>query len=179
MTKILVRAAAVTLLATVALMAGGTSPASAAQLRVEQQVAGLLKHNPGAHRLDATSVEIADGVVVTVPAAGAKLTGKAAADIPLVCAVGWSCYWEHSFFHGERISFYTCNSRDLSKLYMSSGRPWNDQISSVGNNQQFSSVLLYNWVGRWDLKMMVPPRDSRIDLELAFLNDMIDQVDPC
>jgi hypothetical protein len=168
----------------VAAASPGPSAVAKAQSETQRKVNALLRYNPGSRQLDATSVAVADGVVVTVSTTASADTfdraeAVGAAAVPVVCAAGWVCMWQHTYFHGDRISFASCSRKDLSNYRMSNGSTWSDQISSFFNAQAFSTAVFYNWTGRWDLIMFADPGEARPDLDLAFTNDKIDMVDPC
>lgn len=152
----------------------------AATLAVQREVAGLLRANPGSRQLDATSIEVDPGVVITVPSPARSATRG----LPFICATGWLCLWQDEWYQGNRISFYFCNYFDLSQYHLSDGSPWNDRVTSVGNNQATSTALFWNWNSSkypetWDLLFAQRPRSGTADLETSGRDNIIDRVKPC
>jgi hypothetical protein len=124
--------------------AEGTSPAAAA----DRQVAEVLQANPGARRISDTSVLLAPGVVMTVPARGARQVTVSAASTS--CPYQYLCMWEHVWRAGARIAFYYCGYVDLYKYRLNSYEYWHNNVSSIWNNQSGGVVSWFydtNWGG--------------------------------
>lgn len=107
----------------------GPSPVGATQRRVDD----VLRVNPGARQVGATTVEFAPGVQMTVAAAGA-----AAADTS--CASGWLCLWQDAYRGGAKLAFFHCNTQWLGNYsyvdyHDGKTKSWRDTVSSIWNNQ--------------------------------------------
>lgn len=130
--------------------ASGVSPLT------EQKIHGLLKYNPGAKRIGPDSVELEKGVIVTVhPDSGSS--GVVPAVSPSLCSLrhgvsaGWLCLYQNSNFGGDEIDFTVCANRNLGDYRMADGRAWNDQISSIDNDQTSGvQSRFYNYDGSGD-----------------------------
>lgn len=149
--SIRLRAAAVvcaTMLSTLALISspahaeaqGTSSPAS-----VNRQVTEVLQANPGSRRISETSVLLAPGVIMTVPGAieasatmtvpsrdGRQATVSAASTS---CPSQYLCLWEHVWRGGARLAFYYCGYVDLYRYRLNQYTLWDDDVSSIWNNQ--------------------------------------------
>jgi hypothetical protein len=120
---------------------------AAAQVSVETRVQGLLRNNPGSHRVGPSSVEVTKGHVVTActpPQCSGPWDSK--------CAVYNLCLFQHADWGGYKHSFYYCGNYNLYNIRMDDGRTFNDQVSSVENAQIGSSAVsrLYDYRGSGD-----------------------------
>ena len=138
--------------ATADLAAGVTS---ATKAQIEKEVAGVLTHNPGSRRLNATSVLLKPGVVLTVPgptAPGAKISVSDANGAPVMLAASVSdcslqdlCVWTDPRRTGYRMSFYWCGDEEMSDYYWGSRGQYTfqDNISSIYDHQTGSPVSYF------------------------------------
>ncbi|GLY72740.1 hypothetical protein Airi01_010070 [Actinoallomurus iriomotensis] len=179
--------------------AATSAPHDTAGATVESQVAGLLKYNKGAKRIAADKVDLGQGAVVTVhpdsavsPAVSVSLCSFRHGD-----AVGWLCLYQNDNWGGENLDLTVCTNVNLSTKYMSNGRPWNDQISSIDNDQTSNvTSVFYNYDGsgdpnsssNWQVLLRLPAghylRDLSKDKSLSnppggYANDKIDIVHVC
>lgn len=156
-----------------------TPPASA---EVEERIAELLAANPEATRLDATSVELEPGAVLTIPD-----PGGAAAVVTSACLYYYLCMWENVYRGGERLALTDCGLYTLSRWNVRPGNDWRDDISSVWNNQTPGTVSsFYDWRGvgyRRVLSLSAGNYLQDMTRDAAIgggnLNDRIDQVYVC
>jgi len=188
-------AAAVTLGAGTAVTAAprsGAGPASApsaadrADLAAfNQQINYLMTAHPGAKRIDKYSVEVRDGVIVTVPAPAADRLAVTAN-----CAYYWLCMWSEYGLVGPRIAFTKCGLgvQNLSDYAYPHGGTWSDKVSSIMNNQTPNTwSTFYDWYsgGGWDYLLGLKAygylynlADDRAD-DGSRVNDRIDGVSVC
>lgn len=123
---------------------GSTVAQSAETAETARRVADVLRVNPNARQISATSVELAPGVEMTVAAAGA-----AAADSS--CPYQWLCMWQHVYRGGARLKFYNCKTEWLGNYSYVDARDgrtksWRDAISSIWNNQSGDALsAFYNY----------------------------------
>jgi hypothetical protein len=106
--------------------------------QVERQIKGILRHNPGSHRISSTEVEVGDGVVISV---ASDLKG---------CPKYWLCLSQYDNFGGQYINFTKCQDENLGNYSMSDGRRWNDKVSSIRNAQVGVQSRFYNYSGSGD-----------------------------
>ncbi|WP_371658049.1 peptidase inhibitor family I36 protein [Streptomyces sp. NBC_00280] len=112
-----------------------------ADARMEREIAGLLRHNEGAERVGKDRVRLEPGVEVTVPSSSRVAAGMSD------CRPGYACVWEHAGYNGARLDFYYYGSYQLSNYALSSGRSWQDQVSSFFNNQTGGAWMVgKNWL---------------------------------
>lgn len=121
--------------------AGPRSEARAAAARLDR----LVRHNPGARTLAPNAVRLADGVVLSFPAAGVAEDKCSYEDV---------CLFEHADFGGERLRFSLCMVYELRNYKLSDGRLWSTQVSSVINRLPAGS-----WAYLWH-KGGAPPAES-------------------
>jgi hypothetical protein len=109
---------------------------------LESKISGILLHNPGSHRISPDSVQVGDGVVISVGVQPNALQG---------CATFWICLNQNKDFGGELLRFEACRDENLGNYHMSNGTRWNDQVSSI-RNAQSSGVQsrFYNYDGSGD-----------------------------
>jgi hypothetical protein len=120
---------------------------------METKISGILLHNPGSHRISPSSVQVADGVVISVGAQPDALQG---------CATFYICLSQNRDFGGEQIRFQACRNENLGNYRMSNGTPWNDQVSSIRNAQSSGiQSRLYNYQLQ---QLAVRPRPERRQL---------------
>lgn len=158
------------------------SEGPSASPEVEQRIAELLAANPEATRLDATSVELEPGAVLTVPD-----PGGAAAVVTSACSYYYLCMWEHVYRGGERLALTECGLYTLTRWNVRPGNDWRDDISSIWNNQTPGTVSsFYDWSGIAyrrikDLSAGNYLQDLTRDAAIGGgnLNDRIDQVYVC
>src|SRR5687767_14749504 len=84
------------------------SSAHTADARMEQEIAGLLRHNEGAERVGKDRVRLEPGVEMTVPSSTRAAAGMSD------CRPGYACVWEHADYNGARLDFYYYGSYQLS-----------------------------------------------------------------
>jgi hypothetical protein len=120
-------------LTAVALSAGllaATAGAAAAQpaATVQDQVAALLRVNPGSHQVNANTIEVKPGVQISVPSGS---VGVAADN----CPYEWLCLYQHGGYNGAMIKFWNCRNEELRNYRLPDGRDWQDKASAYVNNQ--------------------------------------------
>jgi hypothetical protein len=114
--------------------------------KVERDVEAVLRLNRGSHRIAVNAVEVKPGVVIRMYPTGVH------PNIPWYgCSYTLLCVWTNADQGGYEKDFYTCQNVNLGGLTMPNGRPWNDQISSIVNNQTPGTVShFYDYVGSGD-----------------------------
>ncbi|HEX6469748.1 MAG TPA: hypothetical protein VF069_11685 [Streptosporangiaceae bacterium] len=128
-----------------------SAPDRTAKNITERQVSGLLKYNPGAKRISTDSVQLAKGVVVTVQPRTASLVSVSLCSFRHGDSVGWLCMYQNSNWGGYNLDLYKCGNVNLANYHMGDGRPWNDQISSIDNDQTSGvQSRFYNYKGSGD-----------------------------
>lgn len=158
--KILITAAVV---AAATLTAGGTAQAAAPAGRTgdtaaSRLVAGMLRYNPGSKQVGPASVEVGPGVVMTYRPHADTVSRQASPAVSIsFCSaghgdpVGWLCLYQDKNWGGYEIDFYNCGNVNLGDYYMGDGKQWNDQISSIDNDQTSGVVsVFYNYTGSGD-----------------------------
>lgn len=127
--RLLSAVAALASIIAVGMFASPASAATASSRAVDRQVAQLVKLYPGAVRLDATSVRVKPGVIISVP------TDRTVRGNPNRCPYETLCLFEHGGFDGMMMQLYYCDFYDLTGMPTGDGRHWNEIISSYVNNQ--------------------------------------------
>jgi hypothetical protein len=162
------------------------SPALAADSNaVERQIGYLLGAHPGAKRIDTYSVEVRDGVLITVPAP------KSSGITPTAnCAYYWLCLWSEYGLVGPRIAFTKCGLgvQNIGNLAYPHGGTWSDKVSSIMNNQTPGTwSSFYDWYvgGGWDYLKSLRAygylynlANDRAD-DGSHMNDRIDGIHVC
>ncbi|MDN3029607.1 peptidase inhibitor family I36 protein [Streptomyces sp. S.PB5] len=126
----------------VAAPAPTASSVQAADVRLERQIAGLLRHNEGAERVGKDRVRLEPGVEMTVLASTRAAAGMSD------CREGYACVWQHDQYNGYRLDFYYYGTYDLGGYKMPDGTGWRDNITSFFNNQTGGAwMVAKDWVG--------------------------------
>ena len=156
-----------------------------ADTKVERDVQALLRLNPGSHRVASNAVEVTDGVILRLqprfPWYG--------------CSYTLLCVWSDADQGGYEKDFYKCQDVNIGNLKMPDGSPWNDQISSIVNNQEGKGGVsrFYDFTGQgsvddphnWFYLTAVAPGHRLQNLSLdtdidgRSINDRIDIVHVC
>jgi hypothetical protein len=129
-----------------------TSDQASARI-VNQQVAGLLKYNPGAKRIGTNAVQLEKGVIARVHPRS-KLVPNVSVSFCSAghgASVGWLCLYQNANWGGAELDFTVCANRNLGNYNMGNGVAWNDQVSSIDNDQTSSvQSRFYNYDGTGD-----------------------------
>lgn len=176
------------------------SVAATDQRRIDQEVDQILAHNVDSRRLNATSVLLAPGVVVTVPgpvAAGTRLslpnsdgdTQMTTMAASQACDRGYLCLWIDSHKRGERLALWRCGDVELSQMYWGSRGQytWQDNASSIFDNQTGSPIsYFYDYDSNGRPYALGAARPGTYWADLAYKstnghawNDRIDKVHVC
>ncbi|GIF50795.1 hypothetical protein Afe04nite_53340 [Asanoa ferruginea] len=152
-----------------------------------QRQAGIddvLKRMPGSKQLDASTIQIAPGLRMKLPAAQGEVTTLAAG-----CNFLYLCVWSNRQYGGNRLDFYDCNKDwKLYNVAYPGGGNWADKISSISNEQTSGTwSYFYNWSGtKWNriISLSAPNDLSNLALDpgqdgSANANDKIDGVHVC
>lgn len=133
-TRHLVQAATVAGVATMA--AAFAAPAQAAtsgpQADVQQQVNRITAGHPGARQTGPGTVTFSDGVVLTIPAAGAAAG---------VCTSGSYCFFQYTNYGGRKLTFKDCGANGLWQYLTDYG--FGNSTSSWQNYSK-NTVLVYD-----------------------------------
>jgi hypothetical protein len=124
----------------------GASPSAAkdshrtrVSVALQAKVDAVLRANPASRQLNRNQVELAEGVVVTLPLPGENAARGPNEDItpPGIANCPWEevCFYEHRDFEGARLEFYYCGLHWLRWWELEPGRSWAGIISSYHNNQ--------------------------------------------
>jgi hypothetical protein len=132
-----------------ALGAPGTAEASTAKVqpthvdsKIEKDVQAVLRLNPGSHRIADNAVEVKPGIVIRMH------PNVVQSNIWFGCSNQLLCVWTDAGHGGYEKDFFTCQNVNLGDLTMPDGRPWNDKISSIVNNQTPGTVSrFYDYTG--------------------------------
>lgn len=168
--------------------------------RINDDVADIMIHNPGSRRLNATSVLVAPGVMITVPGpipASTRLALPAKDGGALVstmgatqaCDQGYLCMWVNSHKRGDRLALWWCGDVELSRKYWGSRGQytWQDNISSIFDNQTGSPTsYFYDYDSHGGAYLLGTARPGTYWADLAYKttnghgwNDRIDRVRVC
>jgi len=138
----IVRTALALLTGTVVALVPTAAHAGTAQAEADQILAGLIEANPGAQRVDSTTVKLANGVIAQVSTntnSRNSLAGGAYRD----CGYGWLCMYDTTYYQGSRLKFYNCGFVNIGSAY-----GWSDRFRSLINNQTTGTWSeFYNWNG--------------------------------
>ena len=168
--------------ATLMSLATVAAPASAASSTPASEATNLVRANPGARRLDATTVRLGPGLIAKA------LPGTATLGVPTKCDYKYVCMYSDAqdAVHGGGwlLEAYQCGYFDLGQLSYPDGGRWNDRISALYNNQTpGTGADFYNFNGsnRWDLEIGLNQGDYLLDLSTSGqgANDVIDGIDVC
>lgn len=165
------------------------TPPSKAQLQAG--IDDVLRRTPGATQIDATTIQMAPGFYVGLPAPASPLAVRSphAVTPHFTCPLLDVCVWVDSSFTGTYAYFTTCGLEwDLGKSAFPGGGVWNDKISSITNNQSTGvNSYFYNYTGSyWSQLLDVPSGTHRSNLALdssddgtGSPNDRIDGIHVC
>jgi hypothetical protein len=140
--------------------------ASAASVRVAQEVRNLLKHNPGAVQISQNAIRY-KGSIMGVGPSKPSGAGSAGAIVPDsasgVCPADWLCLFVNAGFvlvpgvpsGDEWIDFYSCNvNYNLTNYHMPNGTSWADQTSAIDYpGSADGHVARFNHKGDWWLSL--------------------------
>jgi hypothetical protein len=145
----------------------------------ERQLDALEQRNPGSHRIDARSLEIGPGAIITAAPFGP----------PSGCNYGDLCVYSEAKDAfpprgGWYLHFTNCGEEwNLGNIDFPEGGKWNDRISAIYNHQTPNTMsYFYNyrgWGGFWDQVLFVNAGDYRLNLARDGVNDIIDGVHVC
>ena len=162
----------------------GAAP-TAAEIAIDAKLDDVVARTPGARRIDAYSVDMTQGVVLTMPKPGENARAAVAN-----CAYKYLCVWSEYGFVGPRLTWTECGHGviNIGNKAFPGGGLWRDKISSVMNNQTSGTwSTFYDWYigGGWDylkgLKAYGYWRDLAYDTadDGSHMNDRIDGVFVC
>jgi hypothetical protein len=178
-------------------------PSAVAKASTGGTLTDVLAHNPGAQRLDATSVLLEPGVIMTVPGPvkpnttltvpaqdGGTTVMKAAASTD--CPYEYLCMWVHTQRQGARLTLYFCGDAELKNYYWGNRGQYSyrDNVSSIWNNQSPPGGIVsyfydFNSLGGTILVGTLRSGNYLLDLTLdralygGTWNDRIDKVRVC
>ncbi|MGC5054607.1 hypothetical protein ACLQ2S_24505 [Micromonospora sp. DT48] len=162
--------------------------------QLQQGIDDVLARTPGARQLNATSVEMAPGLVMNfrnpVP------DGARQADSPITtqatCNITTVCVYTNRQYGGDELVFSVCGREwNLGNVAYPGGGYWNDRISSITNQQTGSGATSYFYDYRgsnvWNRIVTVAIGNYRSNLALdtredglsGSPNDKIDGVHVC
>jgi hypothetical protein len=162
--------------------------------QLQEGIDDVLARTPGARQLDATTVEMAPGLVMNfqkpVP------DGARQEDFPIStqasCNVLTLCVYSDRQYGGNELVFSACGREwNLGNVAYPGGGYWNDKISSITNQQSGSGATSYFYDYRgsniWNRIVTVAPGNRRSNLALDTRedgvsgnpNDKIDGVHVC
>jgi hypothetical protein len=163
--------------------------ASSADAQLEQQIEAILRLNPASHQVSRNAVQLEKDVVMTV-IPRLETPGVVTAQAGELCSYHWLCLYQEWGGLGYLISFAACRFYNLGDWLMPNGQRWNDQVSSVSNNQTPGVwSYFYDWsppgTSGWFYlnALKAPGHWSNLALDKAWdgsrMNDRIDGVLVC
>ncbi|MEV0811481.1 hypothetical protein [Micromonospora sp. NPDC050200] len=161
--------------------------------QLQQGIDDVIVRTPGARQIDATTVEMAPGLIMRFRSP--VKDGAKQADSPITtlstCNIYYVCVYSDRQYYGEELAFTTCGREwDLGRYGYPTGGYWNDRISSITNQQSAGTTsYFYNYNGSSSWSKIVTVRsgeyrsnlalDTREDGGSGSPNDMIDGVHVC
>lgn len=119
-------------IASAMLAAPAQATTDSAQADVQQQVDQVVSEHPGSRQTGPGRVTFTNGVVLTIPAAGAA-AGQ--------CDAGSYCFFQYTNYGGRKLTFKDCSDTGLWQYLTDYG--FGNKTSSWQNSST-STVLVYN-----------------------------------
>jgi hypothetical protein len=163
------------------------SRTAAIERRIDSEIQEALELNPGSRQIDAHTIELEKGVRMRIFAVDPDAEPAVQAQYYL-CDYKWLCLFQHRDLLGYGIDFYNCGNKYLSSYFMPGGVPWNDQVSSIINNQTKGTwSSFFDWDGSsqwiWMKSLIAPGHLYNLAWDEAAyggtMNDRIDMVTVC
>jgi hypothetical protein len=157
------------------LLAGAAGTAQAAP-STANQVAELLRLNPGSHQVAENAVQVAPGAVLTVPDRSASGDAAPAA----ACPSGDVCLNDGYNYTSTQLNLYYCGFYNLGTIHLGSGN-WNDHTSSYRNNQTGHATAVFsNWNGSAFVTVRTSTAvENQPNLSGLHIDNLIDGVQVC
>lgn len=149
--------------------AGSGAPA------ISEQIDEVLRHNPGSRQVDADTVELEEGV---------KLTVLASAAAENTCAARALCLYDPTNYGGRyylEIGGNCGRILDLEQYWYPGVGDWNDKPSSLINwNSNRTYVTLYDWTDSGGNRPIAYYQGGTWDRDLGpGVSNVVSRVKPC
>lgn len=168
---------------------GAASAASAADSKLQQDMADVLSRSPGSRQISPNEIEIGPGLIMKFATYDVGVQ-----DLEAYCSFLYVCVFNNRNFNvgstnGTQLNFTTCGREwNLGNVAFPGGGVWNDKVSSIINNQTTNTwSYFYDHISNNNWKRIASLNAGHHLANLALdtaeddgpLNDRIDGVHVC